>query len=117
VAQEEGDGVTAGLSQRYRYCIWVDDDALKSFRLDGDDNGEDVDEDEIFVNLVWKEWEPSGPDPREQPMEPPVEGSTRPDVGWMRVAVGSVPVVMYELLRDQNSWYGEYRRPPEVVCR
>lgn len=117
VVQEQGDGVTAGLSQRYRYCIWVDDEALESFRLNDEESNNDADEDDIFVNLVWKDWEPSRPDPREPPVEPPLEGSRRPDVGWMRVAVNSIPVVMYELLRDQNSWYGEYRRPPEIICR
>lgn len=26
-------------------------------------------------------------------------------------------VKMYDLLREQNAWYSEYRHPPEVVCR
>ncbi|TPX15256.1 uncharacterized protein E0L32_004533 [Thyridium curvatum] len=126
VAHDQGvDGAQPGLSQRYRYCIRVDAEALDRIAAatadleEGvDDTDDDIgDEDnECFVDLVWKEWEPSVPDPREMPMEA-IEGCTRPDVGWMRVGVRGAVVEMYEALRDQNAWYTEYRRPYEVVYR
>jgi hypothetical protein len=67
-----------------------------------------------FVNLIWKDWEPSRPDPREE-VEEPIEGCTQHKVGWMRVAYQDVMVGMYYYLRDWNDWYSEYRRPPEVA--
>ena len=112
VAREQGGAdKTPGLSQRYRYCIRVDAAGLQSHAEE-----EDNEEDDRFVDLIWKDWEPSIPDPRERP-EPAVEGCTRPDVGWMRVATRGLMVDMYDALRDQNAWYSEYRRPDEVVCR
>ncbi|KAI5861927.1 hypothetical protein GGS23DRAFT_611079 [Durotheca rogersii] len=112
VAREQGTD-RAGLSQRYRYCVRVSDEGEGG---DDDDDDDDRDEEDDFVDLIWRDWEPSVPDPREASLEP-VEGCTRPDVGWMRVSTRSVMVEMYDLLRDQNAWYSEYRRPPEVVCR
>ncbi|KAI1774394.1 hypothetical protein F4818DRAFT_81313 [Hypoxylon cercidicola] len=123
VAREQGGAeVKPGLSQRYRYCIRVDAEALNhvSAAMDEGEEGSNGDlgeeEDEIYVDLIWKDWEPSVPHPREKPMEA-IEGCTRPDVGWMRVGIRGVMVEMYEALRDPNAWYGEYRRPYEVVCR
>ncbi|KAL7622002.1 hypothetical protein AAE478_007503 [Parahypoxylon ruwenzoriense] len=109
VGREQGTE-REGLSQRYRYCVRISDE------YDGRDDDEEYDEEEDFVDLIWRDWEPSVPDPREASLEP-VEGCTRPDVGWMRVSARSVMVEMYDLLREQNAWYSEYRRPPEVVCR
>ncbi|SPO06966.1 uncharacterized protein DNG_09660 [Cephalotrichum gorgonifer] len=127
----------AGMSPRYRFCIRVrdvgdaasaDGQGQEDDEEDNDDNGdEDIEEDkdeedeedeeneEGSVDLIWKDWEPSVPDPRQRP-EPPVEGSTRPGVGWMRVSDSTVMVTMYELLyHDPDMWYIAYRRPPEVV--
>ena len=67
-----------------------------------------------FVNLIWNGWKPSTPDPIGD-AEDPIEGCTLHDVGWMRVAYQDVIVGMYYYVRDVNSWYAEYRRPPEVA--
>ncbi|KAI6083370.1 hypothetical protein F4821DRAFT_280942 [Hypoxylon rubiginosum] len=99
VARDQGAvEASPGLSQRYN----------EGGEEGGGDPGEEGDE--CFVDLIWKDWEPSVPHPRERPMEA-IEGCTRPDVGWMRTGIRGVIVEMYEALRDQNAWYGEYRRP------
>ena len=63
-----------------------------------------------WVNLVWKDWVPTD---EEGEGEKPLEDNVG---GWMRVAYQSVIVDIYALLRDWNSWYIEYRRPPAVAC-
>lgn len=112
-AQEQGAGMSAGLSQRYRYCIMVDAEALNSVLREG---SEPETLSDGFVNLIWKDWEPEPPRPnRRETPEEPIEGCTRHDVGWMRVAYQDVGVGMYYYLRDYNDRYREYRRPPEVA--
>ncbi|KAI9823659.1 MAG: hypothetical protein M1826_007677 [Phylliscum demangeonii] len=117
--QEQGTG--PGLSQRYRYCVQMDAVALASILDDYDDKYEHYDDEadpattnDGWVNLIWKDWDPLPPDPR-QTVEEPIEGCTLDDVGWMRVAYQDVMVGMYGYLRDYNDWYREYRRPPEVA--
>ncbi|OCK72814.1 hypothetical protein K432DRAFT_314760 [Lepidopterella palustris CBS 459.81] len=103
--QEQGTGL--GFSQRYRYCIQVDEKALESVIYGGPpewSNG--------FVNLIWKDWEPIL-DPEES--EEPIEGCTQHNVGWMMVASREVMVDMYHILREENHWYSEYHRPPQVA--
>lgn len=105
--QEQNTGPAQ--SQRYRYCIQVDDYALKSVI------SHDPEMPSGIVNLIWKDWVPTS-DPRE-PMEEPIEGCTQVNVGWMIVSYESVIVSLYYHLRDWNAWYVEYRRPPEVADR
>jgi hypothetical protein len=107
------DGPMGCQSQRYRYCIWIDDESLASFS--NYDSTAHINDD-VFVKLVWKDWVPSVPNPRSTIVADEIEGSTQDDVGWMKVAVTSV-VDLYVLLRDWDDWYREYRRPPEIVCR
>ena len=107
--QEQGTG--PALSQRYRYCVQMDAVALESIihdapQLDTFGDG--------FVNLIWKDWEPSRPDHREE-VEESIEGCTQHEVGWMRVAYRDVMVGMHYYLRNWNDWHREYRRPPEVA--
>jgi hypothetical protein len=101
-------GTGPALSQRYRYCVQVDAVALESV-IHGAPSPP-----QGFVNFIWKDWEPSRPDPREE-VEEPIEGCTQHKVGWMRVAYQGVMVGMYYYLHDWNDWYAEYRRPPEVA--
>ncbi|KAH8587263.1 hypothetical protein B0O99DRAFT_402593 [Bisporella sp. PMI_857] len=103
--QEQGEGIGPSLSQRYRYCIQVDDAALESIIEDENDG---------FINLIQKDWEPHTPGVRE-PVEDPIEDCTLHDVGWMMVAYQDVMVDMYYQLRGYNNWYTEYRRPPKVA--
>lgn len=62
-----------------------------------------------WVNLVWRDWVPTS---EEGEGEGLLEGNVG---GWMRVVYQSVIVDIYALLRDRNSWFVEYRRPPAVV--
>lgn len=113
--QEQGTG--PGLSQRYRYCVQVDADALESVVEDGSETPEIDTVADGFVNLIWKDWspEPFTPPRFPEPEEEPIEGCTLQDVGWMMVAWQSLMVDMYYYLRDYDDWYREYRRPPEIA--
>lgn len=93
-AIEQGEGVAASVAQRYRFCIQVDEAALESVVRDAPDASTDG-----FVNLIWKDWAPRAPDPRE-PEEEEIEGCTQHDVGWMMVAYQDAVVDMYDCLRD-----------------
>ena len=110
--QEQGTGPT--LSQRYRFCVQVDAVALESVIHDAPSPPQHYTISDGFVNLIWKDWEPYTPDPREE-VEELIEGFTQQQVGWMRVAYQDVMVGMYYYLRDWNAWYPEYRRPPELA--
>ena len=110
--QEQGTG--PALSQRYRYCVQVDAVALESVIHDAPSPSQPDTISDGFVNLIWRDWEPSKLDPRQTPEEP-IEGCTQHEVGWMRVAYQDVMVGMQYYLRDWNDWYSEYRRPPEVA--
>ena len=120
--QEQGTGRGPARSQRYSYCIQVDEIALRSVLTLG--NSMDA-----FVNLVKKEWEtddlvgPDDPlesaDPDEEPdysdeEEEPLEGCTLHDVGWMKISYMSAMVTFYHLLRNPGEWYSEYWRPPQI---
>lgn len=102
---EQGEGIGPGQSQRYRYCIQVDDQALESVIEDENDG---------YVYLIQKDWELYTADARE-PAEDPIEDCTLHDIGWMMVDYQDVMVGMYDLLRGLNDWYLEYRRPPKVA--
>lgn len=108
--EEQSQNATAKLSQRYRYCIQVDQTALEAVvrhapappAIDVTRKG--------WVNLVWRDWVPMhGEGEDEEPLE---EGDWG---GWMRAAYQGVMVDMYRLLRDWNAWYVEYRRSPIVA--
>ncbi|KFY80503.1 hypothetical protein V499_00681 [Pseudogymnoascus sp. VKM F-103] len=61
--EEQGEGIGPGLSQRYRYCIQVDDYALESIMEDENDG---------YVNLIKREWDPQSQGDR-GPVEDPIE--------------------------------------------
>ncbi len=115
-------------SQRYRYCVQVDEEALESVinlpafttATDGAREG--------HVNLIWRDWE-TGPivvrgddgevirtvEREEEEDEDEIEGCKLHDVGWMMVGMRHVGLGVYYYLRDLNAWYIEYRRPPQVT--
>jgi len=100
--QEQGKG--PGLSQRYRYCIQVDDEALMTVLSDEYDG---------WVNLIKLDWERDESDPG---IRDPVEDLTVGDVGWMMVDVRFFMVSNYYYLRPSYAWEYEYIRPPQVKC-
>ncbi|KAK0510214.1 hypothetical protein JMJ35_007608 [Cladonia borealis] len=108
--EEQSQNASAGLSQRYRYCVQVDKMALEAVIRDAPAPPAVDASRKGWVNLVWRDWVPID---EEGEGEEPLEGNVE---GWMRVAYQSVMLDMYALLRDLNSWFIEYRRPPEVVC-
>lgn len=54
--EEQGGGPRR--SQRYRYCIQVDEEALQSV-LDEPESSQSHRISNGFVNLIWKDWKPS----------------------------------------------------------
>ncbi len=92
----------------------VDNTALDSVIHDAPEHAEPDATSKGVINLIWKDWKPSSPDPREE-VEEPIKGCTQHDVGWMRVAYQDAIVGMYYYLHDFNDWYHEYRRPPQVA--
>jgi len=115
-APQDEQGTGAGLSQRYRYCIQVDQVCLNSVINDAPAPPEFDHTSKGFVNLVWRDWQPSRRPIMEDDFYEPVEGCREEFVGWMRVDYQNVMVGMYMLLRDESAdWYREYQRPPEVA--
>ncbi|MCJ1361076.1 hypothetical protein MMC16_000173 [Acarospora aff. strigata] len=113
-APEAEQSTGAGESQRYRYCIHVDAEALESVVYHARAPPQREAGGPGFVNLVSRYWEPDTSDLMEKEAEP-VEGSELQDVGWMKVGYQCVMVGFYVLLRDWDDWYREYRRPPEIA--
>ena len=108
------------VSQRYRYCVMVDEEALESI-LEDEDEEEAVGIRDGFVKVVWKDWEgwkiSAGNEGNERDGEEDEEGERQVagTGGWMMVACQDVMVDLYDLLRDVNAWYTEYRCPPEIA--
>lgn len=118
-APQEEQGTGPGLSQRYRYCIQVDEEALQSV-LDGPGPSPLHRPSDGYVNLIWKDWTPREPEAEEDEEEDDndsIEGCTEHDVGWMMVGYQNVMLNFYYQLRGMgtDNWEQEYRRPPEVV--
>lgn len=115
-APQNEQGTGAGLSQRYRYCVQVDQLCLNSVIKDAPAPPASDFTSNGFVNLIWRDWQPSRRPNLEEDVYEPIEGCRQEFVGWVEVAYQRVMVEMYMLLRDEGaSWYREYRRPPEVA--
>jgi hypothetical protein len=102
-APQEEQGTGPSNSHRYRYCIYVDDEALKSI-VESNPNSLF----EGFVKLILGDWEPEVDN---DDNEEPLEGCTQHDVGWFMVGYQDVMVYMYPNLRESYSWETEYARP------
>lgn len=103
--QEQGEGKRAARSQRYNYCLHVDQAAVQSVI-----NGPAPPADNLgngFVNLVC--WRMSGGIRPEH-----TEDRDERDHCWMRICYQDLMVTWYNLFRQQGSWHTEYRVPPEV---
>lgn len=104
--REQGEGKYPARSQRYNYCLHVDQEALQSIV-----NGPNPPADNLgngFVNLVCRR----------------VLGGMRPehttgreerDHCWMRITYQDLMTTWYNQFRVQGSWGTEYRVPPEVA--
>lgn len=100
-APQMEQGRPALRSQRYRYCLHVDQAALESVI-----NGPTPPEDELgggYVNLVF--------------LNPPNAMSTldpASDPYWMKITYADLMVTWYDLFRPEGAWETEYRQPPQI---
>lgn len=99
-------------SSRYRYALCADAESLHSV-LHGDDGASD---DDGWVKVILSDWSRDSDEDNDDDDEPqdPLEGVTRLDVGWMKVALSSL-VQFYEYGYDLNYWISSYQRPPEIL--
>jgi hypothetical protein len=103
-ASMEEQGAPAGLAQRYRYFLHVDQEALESVLA-----GPEPPEDELgdgYVNIVLAKGIEVEAD--EDGDEPPL------DLGYMRISYTDLLVTWYNLFRPINAWATEYRQPPQI---
>lgn len=99
-AEIEQGGVPALRSQRYRYCLHVDQVALESV-INGRQPPDDA-LDGSFVNLVvLTQSDITNLDPAA-------------DKYWMRINYAFLMVTWYNLFRKYGVWDSEYREPPQV---
>ncbi|KAI2720883.1 hypothetical protein CBS147332_4123 [Penicillium roqueforti] len=99
---------------RYRLCILVDEDAVRSVL--------DIPEDELdelnttgFVVMINGRWAPEIPEGEEEDDEyEPLYGCTREDVGWMKVHYDRAQIVASTTMRNESDWDLEYQRPPAI---
>lgn len=109
-----------GRSARYRYCVQIDTESLRSILQEPapPDMSRDT---PGWVKLILKGWLPVRENPifvgRELDPEvyPPVEGMTEQHVGFIRVTVYDVMFGFYMSLRDPNYYFVSERRPPEIT--
>jgi hypothetical protein len=113
-ARQEQDGVEAEGSQRYLFCVQVDEESLQS--VIAHPRGKyPPGPDGSWIKMIWRDWdlETIYPD-RAEPYEA-IEGCIREDVGWMRVGFPDFMVYGYSMLHERNGWYVLYCRPPRLV--
>lgn len=104
--EEQGKGKFARHSQRYNYCLHVDQDALQSII-----NGPAPPADNLgngFVNLVCRKIL-GGMRPQH------ISGRDEKDHCWMRITYQDLIATWYNQFRTQGSWGTECRVPPEVA--
>ena len=117
---------------RYRYCVYVDEDVLRSV-LDADDGIRNFEgELQGYLDVLDAEWEPptqqpetndsvtdqnDGEDEVYDPVddgEEPVDGCKLYNVGWMRIESTCLMPTAYAMF-NIGAWHINYQRPPTVV--
>lgn len=113
--------VSMGRSPRYRYCVQVDAEALRSAVHDAPPPP-DFDEDNLgWVKVIDKNWLPRAENPLFAGRKPDpnvyaeIDGSTEHNVGWVKCPLPSVMTEYYMLFQDLNGYTISYRRPPAVI--
>jgi len=117
----DGSSAVMGQSQRYRYCVLVDAESLKSAVHDTPPPpGFDYDKQE-WVKVIDRKWLPRSENPIFAGRKPepnvyqPIEGVAEEHIGWVKCPLPSVMTEYYVLLRDLNGYMISYRRPPAVT--
>ncbi|TIA17486.1 hypothetical protein D6C83_08258 [Aureobasidium pullulans] len=105
-APQREQGGPAMRSQRYNFCVHVDEEALQSV-ISGPPPPADL-LGTGYVNLVCLEMLGGVRAESES-------GHTELDRCWMRVTYQHLMPTWYNLFRTQGSWSTEYREPPQVV--
>jgi len=104
--QREQNFPYAMQSQRYNYCIHIDQASLDSI-VNGPAPPGHGSNDEAFVNLICLRI--LGGMRAEH-----TEDRDERDLCWMRINYRYLMVTWYNCFRKQGSWFTEYRVPPEI---
>lgn len=133
VEAEQGTGVKAGWSPRYRFAIQVDAEALRAVVHDVPPPETPGHSKLGWVKLIDARWRPDAPPQLQADLGqelslslslpasddlgkfPAIEGSTEHDVGWVRVPYQYVQSDTYCDACDKNWWVVVYRRPPTIL--
>jgi hypothetical protein len=100
--QEQGESRHSARSQRYDYCIHVDQGAIQSVISQADNLGKGN------VNLTCREiFRGMGPEH--------TAGRDQQDHCWMRIMYQDLMATWYNQFRPQGSWSAEYCIPPEIA--
>ncbi|KAG9692004.1 hypothetical protein KCU95_g7615, partial [Aureobasidium melanogenum] len=105
-APQREQAVPAMRSQRYNFCVHVDEEALQSIISGPSPPGDELGTG--YVNLVCLEI--SGGVRAEFETD-----NTELDRCWMRVTYQDLMPTWYINFRTQGSWFVEYREPPQVA--
>ncbi|KAH0288003.1 hypothetical protein M436DRAFT_81551 [Aureobasidium namibiae CBS 147.97] len=105
--QQEQSFPHAMQSQRYNYCIHVDQVSLDSILAAPAPPDYDISHKPGFVDLVCLNTQ-GGMRPEH------MDGRDEKDLCWMRIGYTSLMCTWYSRFRGQGSWLTEYRVPPEV---
>lgn len=121
IQQPSGDATLSMRSApRYRYCVQVDADALRSVLHDAPPPPEIIVGKKGWVKLIQKDWIRPSENPRLAGRElddgyEPIEGVTEKDVGWIRCPCHTVMTEFYVDFLNPNGYSVAYQRPPAVV--
>ncbi|KAG9517022.1 hypothetical protein KCV07_g6489, partial [Aureobasidium melanogenum] len=119
--QVDGTPVGMGHSPRYRYCVQVDAEALKSAVQDAPPPPDFNEDNQGWVKVIDKNWLPRDEDPRFAGRKPDpnvyeeIDGVAEHNVGWVKCPLPSVMTEYYMVFQDLNGYTISYRRPPAVI--
>ncbi|KAK6002934.1 hypothetical protein QM012_001684 [Aureobasidium pullulans] len=119
--QVDSAPVSMGRSPRYRYCVQMDAEALRSAVHDAPAPPEVDQDNQGWVKVIDKDWLPRSENPIFAGRKPdsnvyePIDGVSEHYVGWVKCPLPSVMTEYYMLFQDPNGYTISYRRPPAVI--
>lgn len=117
----ESGPVSMGHAPRYRYCVQVDAEALRSAVHDAPPPPRFGTDRPGWVKVIDKNWLPRSENPifagrEEDPnVYEEIDGMTEHNVGWVKCPLSSVMTEYYMMFQDPNGYTISYRRPPAVL--